>query len=81
VQWYELEDQPEASQLAHISFPPLSDDRSFRFLDSDDVLQACHVIPLFQLGLACKNGPGLLVVKIMTIQIGSHILQIGGFSI
>jgi hypothetical protein len=59
VRWYELEDQPETSQLARISFPPSSDDHSFGFLDPNDILRACHVIPLFRLGLACKNGPGL----------------------
>jgi len=59
VRWYEPEDQPGTNRLACISFLPSSDDHSFGFLDPDNILRACHVIPLFQLGLACKNGPGL----------------------
>ena len=59
VQWYVLEDEPDTGQLDHVSFPPLSDNLSFRVLDPDDILQVCHIIPVFWEGLACENGPGL----------------------
>ena len=59
VRWYVLEDEPDTGRLDRVSFPPLSDDLSFGFLDPDDVLRACHIIPVFREGLACENGPGL----------------------
>ena len=59
VRWYELEDQPGISRLDRLSLPPPSDSYSFGFLDPDDVLRACHTIPVYREGLACQNGPGL----------------------
>jgi hypothetical protein len=62
VRWYELEDYDAGwsrRRLDHVSFPPLTDEHSFGFLNPDDVLRACHVIPLFQQGSACERGPGL----------------------
>jgi hypothetical protein len=59
VRWYELEDQLDMSRSHRLSFPPSSDNDSFGFLDPDDVLRACHIIPVYREGLACENGPGL----------------------
>ena len=59
VRWYELEDRLDMSRLHRLSFPPTSDSHSFGFLDPDNVLRACHIIPVYQEGLACQIGPGL----------------------
>jgi hypothetical protein len=59
VRWYELEDQLGVGRLDRLSFLPSSDNHSFGFLDPDDVLRACHVIPVYREGLTCQNGPGL----------------------
>lgn len=62
VRWYELEDVSTSQsfqRLDRVSFPLFPDDDSFGFLDPNDVLRACHVIPGLREGLACENGPGL----------------------
>ena len=61
VRWYELLDHEDWSpqRLDRVSFMDVADEHAFGFLDPDDVLRACHIIPAFREGLACDIGPGL----------------------
>jgi hypothetical protein len=62
VRWYDLTSHGSGwstQQLDRLSFLPLANDNAFGFLDPGDVLRACHIIPDWREGLACKKGPGL----------------------
>jgi hypothetical protein len=51
VRWYEVVDPGslgwDSSTLDTLRFPPLHQDNSFGFLDPDDVLRGCHILPAF----------------------------------
>ena len=62
VRWYELEERDSgwsSRRLDRAWFMPLTDEHAFGFLDPDDVLRACHMIPVFREGLTCEKGPGI----------------------
>jgi hypothetical protein len=57
VRWYELMDQVsswDTATLDRVSFPSLTDEHSFDFLDPTDVLRGSHIIPAFN---SCKRHP------------------------
>jgi hypothetical protein len=50
VRWYQPVSQVsswESSTLDRVKFPPLNDEHSFDFVDPEDVLRGCHIIPCF----------------------------------
>jgi hypothetical protein len=50
VRWYQPVTQVsawESSTLDRVKFPPLNDEHSFDFVDPEDVLRGCHIIPRF----------------------------------
>jgi hypothetical protein len=62
VRWYEQTDYStgwEARRLDAISFPRMDREDAFGFLDPDDVVRACHVIPAMRAGRAHSDGVGL----------------------
>lgn len=46
-------------RLERVSFPPMVDDCSFGFIDPNDVVRACHVIPAFSFGVQHPDSQGL----------------------
>ena len=65
VRWYDLL-EPSAYrgkispyQLDHLTFPPVTDEGAFGFLNPADVLRSCHIIPAFALGRKFEGGEGL----------------------
>ena len=46
-------------QLDAIQFPSLSEDGTFGFVDSNDILRSAHIVPAFASGSACLDGVGL----------------------
>lgn len=55
VRWYELVDDTGSSGwnesiLDRVRFPPMHEDTSFGFVDPNDVLRGCHIIPAFAKG-------------------------------
>ncbi|KAG1759885.1 hypothetical protein EDD22DRAFT_781892 [Suillus occidentalis] len=65
VHWYRhLGKHSQASRQAslsldHVCFPPIGEQDSFGFIDPDDVLRCCHVIPHFAQGLQHLDGRGI----------------------
>jgi hypothetical protein len=51
VRWFEYDTNVPGSwsrsRLDHLSFPPMSHEESFGFLDPADVVRGCHIIPAF----------------------------------
>ena len=50
VRWYQYVDEGagwDASTMDRICFPPMADKHTFDFVDPDDVLRGCHIIPQF----------------------------------
>ena len=60
VRWYDLDvrnnNHYSTCQLDHVSFPPVADEHSFAFINPDDVLRGCHLIPVFHKGKAPPDG-------------------------
>ncbi|KAG2152644.1 uncharacterized protein EDB93DRAFT_1070865, partial [Suillus bovinus] len=60
VRWYQHVDVDEGSSwhtpLDHIFFPPMAEPDMFGFVDPNDILRCCHVIPQFTQGLRCLDG-------------------------
>lgn len=54
VRWYKVVDVGSSgwstSTLDSVRFPPLHEDDSFGFVDPDDVLRGCHILPAFAKG-------------------------------
>lgn len=46
-------------KLECISFPPMANDCSFGFLDPNDVVRACHIVPAFSSGVRHPDSQGL----------------------
>ncbi|EDR03911.1 uncharacterized protein LACBIDRAFT_331060 [Laccaria bicolor S238N-H82] len=46
-------------RLECISFPPMANDCSFGFLDPNDVVRACHIVPAFSSGARHPGSQGL----------------------
>jgi hypothetical protein len=62
VWWYELRNGNNNWSTRHldrVSFPPMVDENSFGFIDPDDVLRSCHIIPVLGDGMARQDGVGL----------------------
>ena len=49
----------KSRRLDHAKFPPMSAAGAFGFVDPNDVLRACHIIPVFHKGLRHVDGNGL----------------------
>ncbi|OJA16065.1 hypothetical protein AZE42_08302 [Rhizopogon vesiculosus] len=43
----------------HVYFPPMAEPEAFGFVDPDDILRCCHVIPRFTQGLQHLDGKGI----------------------
>ncbi|KIK32395.1 hypothetical protein CY34DRAFT_101573 [Suillus luteus UH-Slu-Lm8-n1] len=61
VRWYQHIDVGEGSSrhtsvLDRVFFPPMAEPDTFGFVDPNDVLRCCHVIPQFAQGLRCLDG-------------------------
>jgi hypothetical protein len=59
VRWYEVV-HPESSgwndsTLDMVRFPPMHEDTSFGFVDLNDVLRGCHILPAFAKGKRTAN--------------------------
>jgi len=54
VRWYQVVDPGSSgwhnSTLDTVHFLPMHEDNSFGFVDLDDVLQGCHILPTFAKG-------------------------------
>ena len=63
VHWYELVGGRHSAwgtrKLDRLRFPPLAADSSFGFIDPQDVLRGCHIIPAFSKGKRHLDGKGL----------------------
>lgn len=63
VRWYELVGKCHlpwsARKMDRLRFPPLADEDSFGFIDPNDVLRGCHVIPAFSQGRRHPGGSGI----------------------
>ena len=62
VHWYQYMEEDtgwDASTLDRVSFPPMADEHAFGFVDPDDVLRACHIMPQFSHGLQHLDDTGI----------------------
>jgi hypothetical protein len=65
VRWYQhlgkhsQESRQVSSSLDHVCFLPIGEQDSFGFVDPDDILRCCHVIPHFTQGLQHLDGKGI----------------------
>ncbi|KAG2741806.1 hypothetical protein P692DRAFT_201726163 [Suillus brevipes Sb2] len=63
VRWYQHVDVDEGSSwrtpLDRVYFPPMAEPDTFGFVDPNDVLRCCHVIPQFAQGLRRSDGSGV----------------------
>ena len=62
VHWYQYMEEGagwDASTLDHVSFLPMADEGAFAFVDPDDVLCGCHIIPQFLCGLHHLDSTGI----------------------
>lgn len=62
VRWFQQYSGPTSSPTAleRLSFPPMARKEAFGFIDPNDVLRSCHVIPAFSQGPRYgKEDPGL----------------------
>lgn len=50
VRWYEYTSRVSPYRLDKLSFPPITSDNAFGFVNPDDVLRGCHIIPAFSQG-------------------------------
>ena len=54
VRWYQVVDPGSSgwctSTLDTVRFPPMHEDNSFGFVDPNDVLRGCHILPAFAKG-------------------------------
>lgn len=63
VRWFEYEGTRSLGwdnyELDSVRFPPMADEHAFGFVDPNDVLRGCHVIPTFSGGRVHLDGVGL----------------------
>ncbi|KAG1832580.1 hypothetical protein DFJ58DRAFT_736309 [Suillus subalutaceus] len=62
VRWYQYLDigcPSRQAPLDRVYFPPTAEPDSFGFVDPDDVLRCCHIIPCFSQGLQHLDGRGI----------------------
>lgn len=58
VRWYNYQDAENTARLGRLSFPPITSDGAFGFVDPADVIRGCHVIPRFSQGKQYPTGTG-----------------------
>ncbi|KAI0054779.1 hypothetical protein BV25DRAFT_1816540 [Artomyces pyxidatus] len=59
VRWFQLTGDPldwEECELDRIRFPPVASEDAFGFLNPDEILRSCHIIPAFWEGRARPDG-------------------------
>ncbi|KAG2047193.1 hypothetical protein BDR06DRAFT_1032526 [Suillus hirtellus] len=62
VRWYKPMEQVsswDTSTLDRLRFPPMDDESSFNFVDPEDILRGCHIIPAFARGKRHYDGLGV----------------------
>jgi hypothetical protein len=61
VRWYQCVDETSSRciSLDRVCFPPMAEPDAFGFVDPDDVLRCCHIIPHFAQGLRHLDGKGV----------------------
>ncbi|KAG1835331.1 hypothetical protein DFJ58DRAFT_719291 [Suillus subalutaceus] len=62
VRWYQYLDigcPSRQAPLDRVYFSPTAEPDSFGFVDPDDVLRCCHIIPCFSQGLQHLDGRGI----------------------
>lgn len=61
VRWFELQEEGDwsRSKLDKVFFPPMANDSSFGFIDPEDVIRGCHIIPCFSEGRCYADATGL----------------------
>ncbi|KAH7917303.1 hypothetical protein BV22DRAFT_1135525 [Leucogyrophana mollusca] len=62
VRWYQCVNEAsgwDSSSLDRLRFPPTAEEDAFGFVDPDDVLRGCHVVPQFSQGLRHLDGVGI----------------------
>ncbi|KAH7909551.1 hypothetical protein BJ138DRAFT_1197527 [Hygrophoropsis aurantiaca] len=63
VRWYKIIEHPaagwDACKLDRVCFHPMASEDAFGFLDPNDVLRSCHLIPAFAFGKVHADGTGL----------------------
>jgi hypothetical protein len=63
VRWFEYDTarpvQWADTKLDALRFPPMSTEGAFGFVDPNDVVRGCHIIPSFSQGKARLDGVGL----------------------
>jgi hypothetical protein len=63
VRWFEYDGGRSMKwddlKLDSIRFPPMANEGSFGFVDPNDVLRGCHIVPVFKGGKARLDGIGL----------------------
>jgi len=62
VRWYQYVEEGagwDVSRLDRVCFPPMADKHAFGFVDPDDVLRGCHMIPQFSHGPRHLDGSGI----------------------
>ncbi|KAG0694659.1 hypothetical protein DFH29DRAFT_1006136 [Suillus ampliporus] len=61
VRWYQYVDEcpRQCTPLDRVCFPPMAESDTFGFVDPDDVLRSCHIIPHFAQGLWHSDGRGV----------------------
>lgn len=61
VRWYQCVERcsNQRASLDRVYFPPMAETDAFGFVDPDDVLRCCHIIPQFSQGLRHLDGRGV----------------------
>ena len=62
VCWYQYVEESagwDTATVDQVCFPPMADEHAFGFVNPDNVLQGCHMIPQFSCGLQYPDGMGI----------------------
>lgn len=57
VRWFQWNGTRDG--LPNLSYPPVSDPQAFSFIDPNEVVRACHIMPRFSPGLRHENAMSL----------------------
>lgn len=58
VRWYDHQKDKDPNRLDQLSFPPITSEGAFGFVDPEDVVRSCHIIPRFHQGKKHPDGTG-----------------------
>lgn len=58
VRWYDYREGENEARLGQLSFPPITSERAFGFVDPANVVRGCHIIPRFSQGKRHPSGVG-----------------------